>query len=344
MSRTALSIVVSLALHGAIGLATLALVPGHSVSPDLVFDLTMANEMETPRSASSAGPAAAASSPGPSVPPRGARAAAPPGATASVARERSGPPPREAPARDTAARAAPTRTAPPAPPAVSEPPPSASPWTTEPSSTANEVVPAPIDPPGQPARAVPDATSAAVAREPAAAPAPPAISAPERATGALGSASVGGERGASGSATGSGSALARVGAGAGAGAPGATGGGGSAAGSSTGGGQTAAVPGLRDDLGAEYAPYLAGLRHRIQSSLRYPRAARRRGLEGTVHVEVVITAAGAVGTVAIVRSSSHALLDEAAIEAVRRVPAQPFPRDLPPRTLRVRVPVVFQLQ
>ena len=34
--------------------------------------------------------------------------------------------------------------------------------------------------------------------------------------------------------------------------------------------------------GGEYAPYLARLRQRVQASLRYPAAARRRGLQGTV--------------------------------------------------------------
>src|SRR5205823_6322376 len=49
--------------------------------------------------------------------------------------------------------------------------------------------------------------------------------------------------------------------------------------------------------GGEYAPYLARLRQRVQASLRYPAAARRRGLQGTVALEIVIRRDGALDAV-----------------------------------------------
>ncbi len=94
----------------------------------------------------------------------------------------------------------------------------------------------------------------------------------------------------------------------------------------------------------EYAGYLATFRRRIQEALFYPLAARRRNLTGTVQLEVVIVPTGAVGRVAVHASSSHPLLDEAAVETVRRLPALPFPGGVPPRTLTVRIPVVFRLE
>lgn len=106
-----------------------------------------------------------------------------------------------------------------------------------------------------------------------------------------------------------------------------------------------AVPGARQGgEGSEYGPYLDRLRHQIQASLRYPLAAQRRGLSGTVHMEVVILPTGAVGSVSLVRSSSHPILDEAALDTVRGLPLLPFPPELPLRTLRVRLPVVFELR
>jgi TonB family protein len=45
-----------------------------------------------------------------------------------------------------------------------------------------------------------------------------------------------------------------------------------------------------------------------------------------------------------VRSSSHALLDDAALDAARGLPRVPFPPDVRPRALRVRLPVVFELR
>jgi periplasmic protein TonB len=96
--------------------------------------------------------------------------------------------------------------------------------------------------------------------------------------------------------------------------------------------------------GAEYGSYLAGVRRRILDALRYPPPARSRGLTGTVYLEIFIKSDGAIGDVSVTGSSSHPLLDEAALEAVRSLEPQPFPRGLKPRLLRVRLPVVFDLQ
>lgn len=96
--------------------------------------------------------------------------------------------------------------------------------------------------------------------------------------------------------------------------------------------------------GAEYGPYLGRLRQRIQGSLTYPLAARRRGLAGTVSLEITIRPDGTFSVVSVADSSSHALLDGAALETVKSLPPEPFPSDVPPRILRVRLPVVFALE
>jgi protein TonB len=120
---------------------------------------------------------------------------------------------------------------------------------------------------------------------------------------------------------------------------------GTGSGAGTGGGDgplALAVPG---DAGAGgYGPYLALLRRRVQESLTYPTAARRRGLTGTVHLDITLESSGAIRSVTVVRTSSHALLDDAALEAVRGLGRVPFPPEVRPRTLRVRLPVVFDLR
>ena len=98
------------------------------------------------------------------------------------------------------------------------------------------------------------------------------------------------------------------------------------------------------ELGSEYGGYYARVRQRIQESLRYPSAAQRRGLKGTVLLEILIRPDGAIGAVSVTASSSHRLLDEAALETVRSLSPQPFPVNLKPRWLTVRLPVVFDLQ
>lgn len=97
-------------------------------------------------------------------------------------------------------------------------------------------------------------------------------------------------------------------------------------------------------MGAEYAAYLGLLQRRIQEAMRYPPVARRRGLTGTLELELVVGSDGAIEQATLVRSSSHRVLDEAALRAVRDLSRLPFPESLPARAVRARVPVVFELR
>jgi TonB family protein len=121
-------------------------------------------------------------------------------------------------------------------------------------------------------------------------------------------------------------------------------GGGTPGGRGTDGEAALTVPGAGEGTSGEYARYLALVRRRIQESLTYPPAARRRGAAGTVRIEIVLRPDGTVSEVTLLSSSSHHLLDEAALEAARSLPRLPFPPDLAPRALRVRLPVVFELR
>jgi periplasmic protein TonB len=129
----------------------------------------------------------------------------------------------------------------------------------------------------------------------------------------------------------------------------AEGGAGGHAGSDTagGGGSRLAVarPGpSREGVPAEYTAYLNRFRQRVQETMSYPSSARRRGISGTVQLEVSIDVTGRVRDVEVSASSAHAVLDEAAVDAVRRMAPLPFPVNVPPRPLRVRLPLVFELR
>jgi protein TonB len=95
---------------------------------------------------------------------------------------------------------------------------------------------------------------------------------------------------------------------------------------------------------AEYGPYLRRFRQRVQESLVYPLAARRQGLGGTVELHVWLEATGRVRDVQIARSSSHDVLDEAAVQTIRRLGLVPFPDSLPRRPLLIRIPLVYELR
>ena len=75
----------------------------------------------------------------------------------------------------------------------------------------------------------------------------------------------------------------------------------------------------------------------------YPLQSRSRGEEGTVVVRVEILPSGRCGTVATVRSSGYARLDQAAVQAVRRWVFKPAVRWSHPIELQVEIPITFRL-
>jgi protein TonB len=76
----------------------------------------------------------------------------------------------------------------------------------------------------------------------------------------------------------------------------------------------------------------------------YPFAARRRGQEGRVVLDVEVLPDGGAGTVSVTRTSGVVSLDRAALEAVRRWRFRPARRDGRPVRSTVRVPVRFALK
>jgi protein TonB len=76
----------------------------------------------------------------------------------------------------------------------------------------------------------------------------------------------------------------------------------------------------------------------------YPRLARRRGLEGTVLLTVLVAADGAVQEITVQRSSGHAVLDRQAVETVGSWRFHPARRGRQAVAHRVEVPVRFQLR
>jgi protein TonB len=90
----------------------------------------------------------------------------------------------------------------------------------------------------------------------------------------------------------------------------------------------AAVAGGGNGLNAEKQASLIGdwagkIRARVERRKAYPRAAVAGGLSGTVTLRLRVDADGRMIAVAVAKSSGHALLDAAALEAVRRAGAMP---------------------
>ncbi|MGQ0577680.1 MAG: energy transducer TonB [Betaproteobacteria bacterium] len=83
----------------------------------------------------------------------------------------------------------------------------------------------------------------------------------------------------------------------------------------------------------------------IKRYQKYPPLAQRRGWEGAVDVQLQIAADGKVTSITLGRSSGRSILDEEALNMVRRAsPLPQAPQNLRGRELTVTVPIVFKLQ
>jgi len=76
----------------------------------------------------------------------------------------------------------------------------------------------------------------------------------------------------------------------------------------------------------------------------YPRAARRRGQQGTVTLLVEVLPNGRVGGIDIDRSSGHQLLDDAAVKAVKKWRFAPARKGRTSVRAWVKIPVEFNLK
>ena len=76
----------------------------------------------------------------------------------------------------------------------------------------------------------------------------------------------------------------------------------------------------------------------------YPRMARRRGYEGTVLMEVLVSREGRVEAVRLLESSGHGVLDREATAAVKTWVFEPARRGEEEVDMWVKVPVRFKLK
>ncbi|MFZ5765778.1 MAG: energy transducer TonB [Thermodesulfobacteriota bacterium] len=75
----------------------------------------------------------------------------------------------------------------------------------------------------------------------------------------------------------------------------------------------------------------------------YPPLARQRGLTGTVEIDVLVSPHGRAAEIRLVRSSGHALLDRAALDALRQWRFVPGRRGNETVAMWVRIPIRFAL-
>lgn len=87
------------------------------------------------------------------------------------------------------------------------------------------------------------------------------------------------------------------------------------------------------------------IKQRIQEARKYPRWAKKQGLEGSVVAAFTVLANGETGNISILDKSGYAILDKEAINTIKR--AAPFPAipdNLNLSECRIAVTVLFSLK
>lgn len=90
--------------------------------------------------------------------------------------------------------------------------------------------------------------------------------------------------------------------------------------------------------------YTKSLSAHFKKYKHYPEMARKQRLTGTVIVSIEIHSDGSIDDVQIAQSSGSAMLDQAALQSVRRAsPAPSFPRGVQAESRKVTIPYRFQI-
>jgi protein TonB len=86
------------------------------------------------------------------------------------------------------------------------------------------------------------------------------------------------------------------------------------------------------------------LRARIEELKRYPPMARMNNWQGKVVLKFVVKDDGTVENLEVVQSSGHAVLDEAAMETIRRASPLPLKHELGKPRVTFQFPISYTLR
>lgn len=87
------------------------------------------------------------------------------------------------------------------------------------------------------------------------------------------------------------------------------------------------------------------VKQRIESARRYPVWAKRQGIEGVVHLDFTVLSNGRSRDIKIVRSSGFNILDEEALDNIRRAnPFPPIPEEIKGPLIQMDVSIVYTLK
>ncbi|MGA1865204.1 MAG: energy transducer TonB [bacterium] len=90
--------------------------------------------------------------------------------------------------------------------------------------------------------------------------------------------------------------------------------------------------------------YKAQILSHIKKHRKYPPAAQRLGIKGTVNVDFLLYRDGTLGNIKVTKKSRHQILNNAAIESIKAgEPYPPFPSGMQGKYILIGVPITFNL-
>jgi TonB family protein len=99
-----------------------------------------------------------------------------------------------------------------------------------------------------------------------------------------------------------------------------------------------------DNPSIQYISYFASIKRKIELIWQYPFDAVQRGIQGDLVLDFAITRSGELKAIKLVRSSGHAILDDEAIESIRKAaPFSPIPEQYSIDELNIRANFIYQM-
>lgn len=98
------------------------------------------------------------------------------------------------------------------------------------------------------------------------------------------------------------------------------------------------------ELGEMRQGFINGVRNQVTKAKYYPRVARKRGFEGNPIVAFTLGGKGKLIKLILAQPSDHKILNEAALETIRRgVPYPPIPEQLKEKSITFNLPISYIL-
>ena len=104
------------------------------------------------------------------------------------------------------------------------------------------------------------------------------------------------------------------------------------------------APPVVENTPTEIEKAIASVLQAIEKNKTYPRAARRAGYEGTVHIQIMLNTQGVITECSLHKTSGYALLDNATLDVIRKLYGKKVTNADLKTTMEAIIPIRYSLQ